>query len=134
MSHAVLSKCDDDGARWKIAASVEHIEYELRCPCRHFAYPYGDAAGAGPREFAIARDVGVETAATTRKGLIGGSARYQLWSLPRFSLTGDYQDERFFRVLLHGPPFKMLDLAQQALGRGTRPGLTPPGPAAASTR
>jgi hypothetical protein len=39
-----------------------------------------------------------------------------MWSLPRFSLNGDYQDERFFRVLLNGAPFKMLNLAEQAFG------------------
>ena len=40
-----------------------------------------------------------------------------MWSLPRFSLNGDYQDEQLFRVLLNGAPFKMLSLAQQAFGR-----------------
>jgi peptidoglycan/xylan/chitin deacetylase (PgdA/CDA1 family) len=117
MSHVALAKCDDDDARFEIEASVEHIEYELARDCRHFAYPYGDRQSAGPRDFELVRRAGLRTAVTTRKGLIPADVGDGMWSLPRFSLNGDYQDERFFRVLLNGAPFKMLNLAQQAFGR-----------------
>ncbi len=117
MSHTALAKCTEEEARWQIAASVEHIEYELGRDCRHFAYPYGDAMSAGAREFSLAREAGLKTAVTTRKGQIPARVEDDLWSLPRFSLNGDFQDERLFRVLLNGAPFKMLSLARHALSR-----------------
>ncbi|MBU2534090.1 MAG: polysaccharide deacetylase family protein, partial [Alphaproteobacteria bacterium] len=107
MSHASLAKCSADEARWQVEASIEHIEHQLGIDCRHFAYPYGDAASAGPREFAIARDLGLRTAVTTRKGMIFADAGARMTGLPRLSLNGDYQDERVFKVLLSGAPFKM---------------------------
>lgn len=114
MTHASLAKCSSDEARWEIAASVEHVEHELGIDCRHFAYPYGGPGSAGPREFAIAREVGLHTAVTTRKGLIAGNVSDQLTGLPRLSLNGDLQDARFLQVLLSGAPFKMLELAKTA--------------------
>jgi peptidoglycan/xylan/chitin deacetylase (PgdA/CDA1 family) len=117
MTHAALAKCSDDEARWQIEASVEHVEHELGGDCRHFAYPYGDLGSAGPREFELARALGLKTAVTTQKGLIPIDARDQLTALPRLSLNGDFQDQRLLQVLLSGAPFKMLNLAKSALPR-----------------
>ncbi len=117
MSHASLAKCSADEARWQIASSVEHVEHELGLDCRHFAYPYGDAGSAGPREFEISRSLGIRTAVTTQKGLIATDVRDQLTALPRLSLNGDFQDARLVQVLLSGAPFKMMDLAKSALPR-----------------
>lgn len=117
MTHAALAKCSADEARWQIAASIEHVEHELGRDCRHFAYPYGDAGSAGPREFEMCRSLGLHTAVTTRKGLIADNVTDRLTALPRLSLNGDFQDERFVKVLLSGAPFRMMDLAQSALAR-----------------
>ena len=117
MTHASLAKCSSEEAEWQIAASIEHVEHELGRHCRHFAYPYGDTGSAGPREFEIARKLGLRTAVTTQKGLIGADVRDRLTALPRLSLNGDFQDERLVQVLLSGAPFKMLDLAKSALLR-----------------
>ena len=117
MSHASLAKCSADEARWQIASSIEHVEHELGLDCRHFAYPYGDAGSAGPREFEICRSLGIQTAVTTQKGLIAADVREQLTALPRLSLNGDFQDARLVQVLLSGAPFKMMDLAKSALPR-----------------
>lgn len=117
MSHTSLAKCSAEEARWQMAASIEHVEHELGVDCRHFAYPYGDAGSAGPREFEIARELGLRTAVTTQKGLIGSDVRDQLTGLPRLSLNGDFQDERFLKVLLTGAPFKMMDIAKSAIPR-----------------
>jgi len=117
MSHTSLAKCSADEAWWQIASSVEHVEHELGRDCRHFAYPYGDAGSAGPREFEITRSLGIDTAVTTQKGLIAHDVRDHLTGLPRLSLNGDFQDARFLKVLLSGAPFKMMDLAKAALPR-----------------
>lgn len=115
MTHASLAKCSLDTMEWEIAASVEHIEHELGGDCRHFAYPYGDPASAGRREFETARALGLHTGVTTRKGLIAANVRDGLTALPRLSLNGDFQDAREIQVLLRGAPFKMLELAKAAL-------------------
>lgn len=114
MTHAALAKCSSDEAQWQIAASIEHVEHELRTDCRHFAYPYGDPGSAGPREFDIARSLGLHTAVTTQKGLIAANVRDELTALPRLSLNGDFQDARELQVLLSGAPFTMLALAKSA--------------------
>ena len=117
MSHTSLAKCSEDEALWQIAASIEHVEHEIGHDCRHFAYPYGDAGSAGPREFQMCQALGLHTAVTTQKGLIAADVRDTLTALPRLSLNGDYQDARLVQVLLSGAPFKMLDLAKSALPR-----------------
>lgn len=113
--HLALAKLDAASAREEIAASVTRIEKELGRPCRHFSYPYGCAASAGAREFEIARDLGLLTAVTTRKGQIDKAHAGQLQALPRFSLNGDYQDPRYIKVMLSGMPFRLWN----ALGRVT---------------
>jgi peptidoglycan/xylan/chitin deacetylase (PgdA/CDA1 family) len=115
MTHAALAKCSEDEPRWQIKASIEHVEHELGLDCRHFAYPYGDFGSAGPREFEMARAIGLKTAVTTQKGLVPTDAGDHLTSLPRLSLNGDFQDQRLLQVLLNGAPFKMLNFAKAAL-------------------
>jgi peptidoglycan/xylan/chitin deacetylase (PgdA/CDA1 family) len=56
----------------------------------HLSYPYGDAGSAGPREFAIAAELGFKTAVTTRPGVLFRSHAGHLTALPRISLNGEY--------------------------------------------
>ena len=88
-----------------MADSIRRVSHELGRRCRHFSYPYGDAASAGEREFVMAKELGIETAVTTRKGLIQRSHAGALTALPRFSLNGDFQDVRYTQVMLNGAPF-----------------------------
>jgi peptidoglycan/xylan/chitin deacetylase (PgdA/CDA1 family) len=110
--HYAVAKLSEEEARNEIEQSVKRIETELGRPCRHFSYPYGDPTSAGPRDFALARDLGLETAVTTRKGLIGPHHAQALTALPRLSLNGDFQDERYIDVLLTGAPFAVMDLVK----------------------
>lgn len=105
MTHRALAKLSAHEARSEIEDSVRRIEAELGRPCRHFSYPYGSESSAGHREFEIARELGLETAVTTRKGLLFASHAQALTALPRLSLNGDFQDERYLRVMLSGAPF-----------------------------
>ena len=68
----------------------------------HFSYPVGDATSAGPREFRIAEELGFKTAVTTRPGVLFPEHRNHLMALPRISLNGEYQQQRFVRVLMSG--------------------------------
>jgi peptidoglycan/xylan/chitin deacetylase (PgdA/CDA1 family) len=111
--HYALAKLPEAEARSEIAAGVARIETELGRPCRHLSYPYGDELSAGEREFRLARELGLATAVTTRKGLIHAHHASQPTALPRVSLNGDYQNALYVRVLLTGAPF--------AFWRGLRP-------------
>ena len=109
VDHLALAKLDYEVAMREMLDSVQRVEQELGLPCRHFSYPYGCEGSATEREFDMARLLGIETAVTTRKGLIHGSHRAEMTALPRLSLNGDYQDARYVEVLLSGLPFALRD-------------------------
>ncbi len=115
--HVAVAGLSESEARAEIAGSVERIARELGRPCRHFSFPYGDAASAGARDFAIAAALGLETAVTTRKGVLRSNP--PLTGLPRVSLNGDFQKARYVAVLMTGVPFLLIDAAK-ALLRGSR--------------
>ncbi|MCB1506742.1 MAG: polysaccharide deacetylase family protein [Hyphomicrobiaceae bacterium] len=117
-SHMALSKLDAEMVRQEIRDSILRIEQELGAPCRHFSYPYGCELSAGDREFAIANELGVATAVTTRKGLIDAAHVDQLAALPRFSLNGDYQDCRYIKVMLSGVPFRLWNAIGRVANQG----------------
>ncbi|MEQ1669276.1 MAG: polysaccharide deacetylase family protein [Hyphomicrobium sp.] len=112
-THLALAKLSEAEVRREISDSIQRIEAELGRPCRHFSYPYGCDKSAGEREFAIARELGVTTAVTTRKGMLHASQASELWSLPRLSLNGDFQDARYVKVLLSGAPFAFWNAVQR---------------------
>lgn len=114
-NHFALAKLSAEDARREMADSLARIEQELGQPICHFSYPYGDETSAGEREFAIARELGLETAVTTRKGLLRLSHAETMTALPRLSLNGDYQDARYVKVLLSGLPFALRDGVKSAL-------------------
>ena len=114
-NHFALAKLSTADARREVEDSVRRVTEELGKPCRHFSYPYGDEGSAGDREFEIARELGIETAVTTCKGLIRKSHASAMTALPRLSLNGDYQDTRYVKVLLSGLPFALRDGVKRML-------------------
>ncbi len=114
--HYALASLGEDRARVEITQSIARLEQQLGRPCRHFSYPYGDPSAAGEREFRLAREAGVLTAVTTRKGLIHAHHADRLTALPRVSLNGDYQDTRFVKVLMSGAPFALRDVVKRLTG------------------
>jgi peptidoglycan/xylan/chitin deacetylase (PgdA/CDA1 family) len=102
VSHCNLAKQTEAMATHELAASRAHIENALQRPADHLAYPYGDRAAAGTREFALAEAAGFKTAVTTRPGVIFSDNSEQLTALPRVSLNGNYQDARYLPVLTSG--------------------------------
>lgn len=114
--HLSLAKLDADTARREMKASIMLIEAEIGGKCRHFSYPYGCEQSAGEREFEMARELGLETAVTTRKGLVYDLHSDQTMALPRFSLNGDFQDTRYVKVMLSGMPFKLWNVLGRVAG------------------
>ena len=68
----------------------------------HLAYPVGDPTSAGPREFRIAAELGFKTAVTTRPGVLFKVHRDYLTALPRISVNGEFQQQRYLKVLMSG--------------------------------
>ena len=102
ISHCNLARQTDARAADEMRISRARIEDALQRPVLHFAYPYGDKAAAGQREFALAKTLGFKTAVTTRPGMIFTENAAHPTALPRLSLNGNYQDTRFLPVLTSG--------------------------------
>ena len=75
------------------------IEAALGKRPEHLAYPVGDPASAGPREFRIAAELGFKTAVTTRPGVLFKAHLDHLTALPRIPVSGELQQQRYLKVL-----------------------------------
>jgi peptidoglycan/xylan/chitin deacetylase (PgdA/CDA1 family) len=102
ITHCNLARQTEETASREIGGGRTRIEDVLQRPVRHLAYPYGDRAAAGMREFALARTAGYQTAVTTRPGMVFAESAGHLTALPRVSLNGNYQDARILPVLTSG--------------------------------
>jgi peptidoglycan/xylan/chitin deacetylase (PgdA/CDA1 family) len=107
VSHRMLAKWPVEVARAEMRQSKARVEEKLGLAVRHLAYPVGDPTSAGPREFALARELGFASAVTTRPGMIFPGHRDCLTALPRASVNGCWQDIGYFEVLLSGAPFAL---------------------------
>jgi peptidoglycan/xylan/chitin deacetylase (PgdA/CDA1 family) len=103
--HYELAKLPDAQARREIEDSVRAIAAQLGRVPRHLSYPIGDARAAGPREFALAAELGLASAVTTRPGGLYAAGRQRLTALPRISLNGLFQARRYVDVFATGAIF-----------------------------
>lgn len=113
VSHPMLARLSAERARWEIAESATRLEARLGRRMAHFAYPYGYRLAAGPREFELARELGFVTAVTTRPGVIFPIHAGHMTALPRVSINGRFQLERFVDVLASGAPFALFNRFRQ---------------------
>jgi peptidoglycan/xylan/chitin deacetylase (PgdA/CDA1 family) len=102
ISHCNLAHEGAEQTAYEIATSRARIAAALERPVRHFAYPYGDKAAAGRREFDITTALGFDTAVTTRPGMLFPGHADHLTALPRLSLNGNFQTGRALSVLTSG--------------------------------
>ena len=103
VNHPILQKIKDDAAvRREMEMSRSVLQAALGKRPEHLAYPVGDVTSAGPREFRIAAELGFKTAVTTRPGVLFKAHRDHLTALPRISVNGEYQQQRYVKVLMSG--------------------------------
>ena len=107
VSHPILSQLDRADAAREMTDSRSEIARHTGTPPRHLAYPYGDKASAGPREFELAREAGFASATTTRPGVLWPQHGAHMTALPRVSLNGDYQALRYLDLFVSGAPFAL---------------------------
>ncbi|WP_019903842.1 polysaccharide deacetylase family protein [Methylobacterium sp. 77] len=105
IAHPMLAKYDEDRVRWEIGEGRARIEQIIGRPVRHLSYPVGDPTSAGGREFGIARELGFDTAVTTRPGHLFPGHVDHLHALPRVSANGLHQSRAALGALLSGVPF-----------------------------
>jgi hypothetical protein len=86
VTHARISSLSSDGALDELKGSRDRLVERLGIPAQHFAFPYGRSGDCGPRDFAIARNAGYASAATTRKGLVRNGQ--DAFNLPRCTING----------------------------------------------
>jgi peptidoglycan/xylan/chitin deacetylase (PgdA/CDA1 family) len=98
----MLAKATPAVVRREMQMSAAVIEAALGRRPTHFSYPVGDPTSAGPREFAIARELGFKTAVTTRPGVLFPEHADHFTALPRLSLNGEFQRKRYVQVLTSG--------------------------------
>ncbi|MDP3316407.1 MAG: polysaccharide deacetylase family protein [Devosia sp.] len=96
--HYELAKLPVAEARVEIDQSVKIIKAQFGKAPVHLSYPIGAASSAGPREFGLARDLGLRSAVTTRPGGLYAHHRNSLQALPRVSLNGRFQAKRYVDV------------------------------------
>jgi peptidoglycan/xylan/chitin deacetylase (PgdA/CDA1 family) len=86
-THPALSVLEPPAARREMDENRSYLENLLQKPVRHLAYPYGDRRACGPREGALAAELGFHTAVTTRRGRIWGAHARHPHALPRIAMT-----------------------------------------------
>ena len=106
--HFELAKLTAEHARNEMFQSVEIIEAQFGIRPAHFSYPLGGPLSCGPREFALAQELGFRTAVTTRPGGLYPHHLQQLTALPRVSLNGYFQQRRYVDVFASGGLFTQL--------------------------
>lgn len=116
-THRSLARLSREAAAREILQGCDELEAMTgERPC-HLAYPYGFPRAASSREFALASELGLLTAVTTRRGVLYDVHADHLTALPRISLNGHYQERRYIAPLLTGLPtamargFRKLDVA-----------------------
>jgi peptidoglycan/xylan/chitin deacetylase (PgdA/CDA1 family) len=96
--HYELAKLPADQARSEIEMSLKVLEAQFGRRPIHLSYPIGGPASAGPREYQMARDLGLRSAVTTIPGGLYRKHRHALTALPRVSLNGLFQARRYVDV------------------------------------
>jgi peptidoglycan/xylan/chitin deacetylase (PgdA/CDA1 family) len=88
-SHAALATLNAVSVRREILENRQYLENLLQKPIQHFAYPYGDARACGPREGAIAAEMGFRTGATARQGQLWPEHVNYPHALPRIAVNAE---------------------------------------------
>jgi len=114
VTHARLAKLDREAAKREMAESRAKIAAKLQVEARHFCYPVGDPTSAGPREFALARELDYQSAVTTTPGILLPEHRGEPFALPRISVNGRHQNLGAMDVLLSGAPFALMKRGRRA--------------------
>ncbi len=100
VNHPRISSLSPAAVTAELEGSRARLNDRLGIKVEHFAFPYGRSGDCGPRDFALARQAGFMSAATTRKGLVRrGRDRF---SLPRNTINGGHRNLAAMEMHLTG--------------------------------
>lgn len=106
--HYELAKLPPEQARSEIELSVKVIEAQFGKRPMHLSYPIGGTASAGPREYGLAKELGLRSGVTTIPGGLYRKHRNGLHALPRVSLNGKFQRRRYVDVFATPAVFTLM--------------------------
>lgn len=109
--HYELAKLPEVQAMQEIELCVEVIKVQFGEAPKHLSYPIGGLDSAAKREYEMARELGFKSAVTTRPGGVYSRHKDHLTALPRISLNGQFQQQRYVDTLATGALFSMLSRA-----------------------
>jgi peptidoglycan/xylan/chitin deacetylase (PgdA/CDA1 family) len=105
VTHRAIARLSPEEAMQEMVDGANWLEETLGSRPKHFAFPYGDPGSADTRDYDLARQAGFTTAVTTRKGMVYAEHKDHLFGLPRVSLNGEYQQQRYIELFASGAPF-----------------------------
>jgi peptidoglycan/xylan/chitin deacetylase (PgdA/CDA1 family) len=111
VSHARIASLSPSEALAELQGCRERLIERLGGAIRHFAFPYGRSDDCGPRDFALARQAGFVSAATTRKGLVRHGQ--DAFDLPRNTINGAHRSLAMMQLHLTG----LTGVAARVMGR-----------------
>lgn len=106
-SHFAIARLSEEEAGEQIQTGMDIMEKELGEKATHFSFPYGSNCAANKRDFELVKKFGFKTAVTTRKAVLYKEHKDHMMALPRVSLNGEYQHQRYIKTFLSGLPFRL---------------------------
>ena len=103
--HYELAKLSKQDAKKEMQLSADILEEKFNKRPKHFSYPIGAKRSASKREYQLATELGFTSAVTTLPGGLYSKHKEQLNHLPRISLNGLFQKQRYIDVFLTGAFF-----------------------------
>jgi peptidoglycan/xylan/chitin deacetylase (PgdA/CDA1 family) len=102
VTHTRLALLDEAAALHDIKHNKTQLESIVDRQVRHFAYPFGDEASCGSREFRLANAAGFQTAVTSRIGNLFPDHKEHRWCLPRLRFLGPCENLGFMEAQRSG--------------------------------
>jgi peptidoglycan/xylan/chitin deacetylase (PgdA/CDA1 family) len=102
VNYPILAKAPAETVLSELKMGQAVIEAATGVMPEHLAYPFGEPGTVGPREFAMAAELGFKTAVTNCPGMLFPEHHEHLTALPRIAIDGAYQQRRYVRVFMSG--------------------------------
>jgi peptidoglycan/xylan/chitin deacetylase (PgdA/CDA1 family) len=100
VSHNALSLLSPAIVREEFVSNRHYLEELLNCPIVDLAYPYGEPASCGAREFALATEVGFRSAVTSCYGALLEHHWRSRCELPRVAAGGKVDLDKFATAVM----------------------------------